>query len=431
MIRLILTVSLILLPSLLMADEVIDLTLDRAVQIAMGSSYRIKQLKLGIERSRLWLQAERAGLRSKVYMNMKAPEFEALSDYEWDSNLQKDIIVRRNTQLWQANLAIRQPIIFFGYPTNGYLSLNNKVYRYDQITSDVRDINYYNRLFVKYEQPFFQPNELKNDIEKAQLSLERKELQFLDDQVDLIDDIADDFYDLYRLSFQNMIFNQQIINLEKCYDIADCRSASGEESLDCIKVRVELNNVKEKLAQNKSNLRMEKTRLKQRLRLESGDSLVIKTAVEISNIAINPEEAVQNGFKLRPRLRLIDISKNEQEINLINVKGWNSFRLNLEMTFGLERQNPRYEELIRQDYENSYSVALSAYMPIWDWGQRRARIQAQKISIQKYDLYKEEIQNSIRSEIENSVQNMKEYQIPEPQICTATVKWQKRSLNAH
>ena len=38
------------------------------------------------------------------------------------------------------------------------------------------DLNYYNRYFVSYTQPLFQPNELKNDLEEAELDLESDEI---------------------------------------------------------------------------------------------------------------------------------------------------------------------------------------------------------------------------------------------------------------
>ena len=152
------------------AREIINLTLDNAVDIAMESSYRIKQLELGIERNRYWLKARQASLKSRVDMNLNAPEYKVVSDYKWNSTLKKDEIIRENTRLWQMDLAVRQPVVLLGYPTNGYLSLNNKVYRYLQ-QDGYKDVNYYNRYYLKFEQPFFLPNELKNNIEDADRNL--------------------------------------------------------------------------------------------------------------------------------------------------------------------------------------------------------------------------------------------------------------------
>ncbi len=394
------------------AQRIIDLTLDSAIDIALDNSYQVRQLQLSIERTRKYLEAERAGLKSRVYMNLQSPDIQQISDYKWDSQLQEDILVRQNTRMWQANLAIQQPVILFGYPTNGYLSLNNKVYRYYQKNPKlgIQSVNYYNRYFVKFEQPLFQPNRLRNDLEDAELDLERRELDYLQDLVRIIDRIADDYYEMYDLAYKNIIYSRHIENLEHASEIANAISEQDtSRSIEAIQVQVELSNAREKLAQNQSDIRLESARMKQRLRLNQEDSLSITPDPSITEIGVDTDQAIEYGYTLRPRMRLQQIYRRMNEIDLENTRGWNSFRVNLEMTYGLEKQDEHYTNLW-EEQDNSYSVSLNAYIPIWDWGQRNARIEAAKINIKKRDLYIEENKTEIQSEIQNAVTNLKEYQ---------------------
>lgn len=403
--------SLLNSPNIVSAQQHVVLTFDSAVNIAMKNSYRIRQLELGIERTRYWLKANRAALKSKVYLNLHSPEYEAVSDYKWNSTLQKDEIIYQNTSLWQMDLSIRQPVVILGYPTNGYLSLNNKVYRYLQKTDGEKDIKYYNRHFVKFEQPLFKPNTLKNNIEDAELDLEENELDYLSDQIDMIDDIADDYYDLFELAYMNNIFAHEADNLEKIYDIAvEFAAQDSNLTLEAIQAKIEYANAQEDLLENQSDTRLEISRMKQRLRMSDLDSLTIgELDVSIKPIDINIDRAIQYGYTLRPRLRLLDIRRRKDEIDVNNAEGWDAFYVNLEMTYGLEKQDEYYEELVN-DYDNSYSVSVNAYIPIWDWGRRKARIEAERISLKKTELYIEESRNQIRSEIINAVANLKEYQ---------------------
>ncbi|HUT62727.1 MAG TPA: TolC family protein, partial [Anaerolineae bacterium] len=112
---------------------------------------------------------------------------------------------------------------------------------------------------------------------------------------------------------------------------------------------------------------------------------------------------------LRPRMQLLAINRRRNEINLQETRGWNAFNMNLEMTYGLEKQDEHYQELW-EGHDNSYSASVSAYIPIWDWGQRKSNIEASKINIQQTDLSIEESKNSIKSEITNAVVNLEEYQ---------------------
>src|SRR5690606_6497894 len=108
----------------------IDLTLESAVRMTIDDSYRVRRLRLEVDRTRSLLQAQRAGLKSRVFMNFQTPEFERISENKWNSTIGRNEIVREHSQRWQMDFSIEQPVILLGYPTNGYLSLNNRVYRY-------------------------------------------------------------------------------------------------------------------------------------------------------------------------------------------------------------------------------------------------------------------------------------------------------------
>jgi outer membrane protein len=391
------------------AGEYISLTLDSAVDIAMGRSYRIKQLQLGIERTRFYLQSRQASLKSKVYMQLKSPVIEAISETKWNSTLQKDEIVHSNTRLLQMDLSVRQPLIFFGYPTNGYLSLNNQVYRYAQ-RDGTNEVDYYNRFFLKFEQPFLRPNNLKNNIEDAKLDLTRNELQYLIDWVGLIDRVSDDFYDLYTVIYRKNIYQSEIRNLEQTAEIvAKMVKRDTTRAIENVQVQVELANTKEMLLQNQSEIRRETAGIKRRLQLGQEDSVYIVPQVKIVPVEVDVNQAVQYGYSLHPRLRILAINKRKNEIDLNNSKGWDAFHVNLEMTYGLEKQKDEFR-LIWDDYDDSYSVSVNAYIPIWDWGRRRKRIEAEKITLKKTELSIEETRVNIKSNIINAVDNLVDYQ---------------------
>jgi outer membrane protein TolC len=389
--------------------RVIDLTVNSAVEIALSNSYRVEQLELGVQRTRSWLEAERAGLKSRAYVNVTSPQVESISDQKWNSNLQRYEIVRENSRMWRVNTAIRQPVVLFGYPTNGHLSLNNTLYRYTQI-DDGRDVRYYNRYFIKYEQPLFQPNTLKNNLEEAELDLEDEELEFKRDIVDIIDDAADDFYDLFEERYRREIYSNLVANLQEAERIAQqFAEEDTSRSLEVDQVQVELANAQERLNQTNSNFRLEASRVKQDLRLSENDSLRIDPAPNIQEINVDLDRAIQYGNTLRPRTRRLEIQRRQRELDVENAEGWNSFRVNLEATYGREMQHPRIQQLWEQP-TNSYSVGLNVHIPVWDWGRHNSRVQARKISLQQTNLRIERTREQIRSDIQNALRNLEEYQ---------------------
>jgi len=392
------------------AREIVYMSVDSAVDIAMKNSYRIKQIELGIKRTLYWLKSERAALKSKVYMNLAAPEFDAVADYKWNSTLAKDEIIQQNTRRWQMDLSVRQPVILLGHPTNGYLSLNNKIYRYLQKENGDKDVDYYNRFFIKFEQPIFRPNELKNDIETAELNVKREELNYIRDRVNLANSISYAFYDLYRLDRRNDIYSHYVSDVERLYDIA--QSVAQQDTtrrIEQIRAQVELSNARELQMKNQSEIRLQKLNMKQRLRMDVRDSLLVDHTVTLQRIDVDFNEALRFGYTLRPHIQMLKIEKKRREIRLDNAYGWDAFHLNLEITLGFERNQDRYQAMWDK-YDNSYSVSLAAYVPLWDWGRRKAWRAAETVNVKRAELSIEENLDSIKSSLSTTVINLEDYQ---------------------
>jgi outer membrane protein len=391
--------------------RVIDLSLERMVELAMSRSYQVRQLNLSIERDRYNLQAEQARLKSSVDLDLTVPSFRMTSEPKWNSVLQRNEIVQENRRTWEGELAVRQPVILFGYPTNGYLSFNNRMYRYLQIKADGdEDVRYYNRYFIRYTQPLFQPNALKNNLEKAELSLERTRLDFYDDVVGIVDAVSGDYFDLFGDTYGGVINRGLVENLEGSLQLArEMARGDSARTIDVDQVQVELANAREQLQRSESAFRLRASGVKQRLGLLETDSIYLEPAFRLDPMNIDVDEATRFALELTPRMRQLDISLRESEIRLEETKGRGGFRMDLSLSYGRERQDP-YFDRIWVDPDNSYTVDVRAYLPIWDWGGRNARIAASRIGIDQTRLRMEEAEIQLRARIRNEVLNVREFQ---------------------
>ncbi|HDQ46116.1 MAG TPA: TolC family protein [bacterium] len=395
--------------SFLHAGNRISLTLENAVEIAMSHSYQIRRLELGIERSTSWLQARKAGLKSHVSVDLRSPDLKQISDTRWNSALYRDEIVRLNSQLWQSQLSIRQPVILFGYPTNGFISLNYNLYRYAQQEASGYDIDYYNRLFIKFEQPFFLPNKLKNDLEVAEANLKDVRLNYLSERMVIMNDIASDYYDAFEYAYLNIIFNRQIGILDSVHEVVfRVAEVTNNRRRDPIQLRLEIAHMRENLLENQGRLRMKLANLKQKLNLDIRDSLYINPVLTVQPASIDLDQAIHYGFTLNPWLRRLAIWKRKSEIDLENIRGHDAFHMRLEMTYGLEKSNHSFSN-IWMGYDNSNSVTLKAYLPVWDWGRRRYQIDAERRGLEQRMIDIEEREDIIRKSVINAYTNLMEY----------------------
>lgn len=393
------------------AQTPIEMTLERMVDLSLDNSYRIQNLNLSIERTQHRLNAEEARLKTNVSLDLSVPEFESSADPRWNSTIGINEIIHETTRRWEGNLSIRQPVVLFGYPTNGYLSLNNRVYRYNQIGDNGQnDLRYYNRYFVRYTQPLFQPNNLKNNLEDAALDLEVAELEFYGDIVELVDDVSDDYFQLFEDAYGRLINENLVANLQLAVDAAtDISQAFPDRAIDLNQALVELANAEAQLEQSLSDFRIRAASLKTRLNIAETDSLTLDPVIMVNPVPIDVTDATQFALTATPRMRQLDIQYRRNEINLDQTRGRNSFRLNLNFSYGREAADSYFRNVFG-DPTNTYSVDVTASIPIWDGGERRERIASSEISLEQTDLRIEQAETEIVRNVENEVLNVAEFQ---------------------
>jgi len=389
----------------------IELTVERMVELTLSNSFQVRLLNMSVEQTQLGLRAERARLRSSVSLSLSAPDFQSISETRYNSVLGRNEVVSENSRRWEAEISIRQPVIAFGYPTNGYLSLNNRMFRYTQIEDDGgSDLTYYNRYFVRYTQPLFQPNSLKNSLEQAELNLEDAEIDYYADVMGIVDDASDDFYDLFEIAYEQTIVNRYIERLEQVSVAAQALAAATPgRGIEVNQINVEIANAREQSQRLASDFRLDTEQLRTSLNLAPTDNISIDPSLDLQPVVVDIDRATRFAMELTPRLRQLDITHRENEIRLEEAKGRNAFRVDLEFTYGREMREPIFDQLW-DDPRNTYTVDVSAFVPIWDWGERNARIQASQINLNRNRLQREQAEIQIVSNVRNEVINVQELQ---------------------
>ena len=393
------------------AGGTIDLTLERMVQLALSNSYDVRFLNMDVEETRQRLRAERARLRSSVELEVSAPDFQSISETQYNSTLGRNQIIRENSRRWEAELSIRQPVILFGYPTNGYLSLNNRVYRYAQRDEDgERDLTYYNRYFVEYTQPLFQPNELRNSLAQAELDLESAEVDFTEDVLEIVQETSEDYFQLFENRYREEINAGFVANLERGLEVAQgLASADPSRAIDSDQISVELANAREQLQQSLSQFRLQAAQLRTQLALAPSDVISVDPVIELRPIEVDVQRATAFAMELAPTLRELDIEYRAGEIELDETQGEDGFRVDVSLSYGREMQDPAFSEMWDEP-SNSYTLDVNAFVPIWDWGERDARVQASQIELTQTELQIEQARAEIVSDVQNEVRNIEELQ---------------------
>lgn len=390
----------------------IHLTLDGMVELTLSSSFRVRNLNLDIRRDQFNLSAERARLKSSVNLQLTVPALRLTSEPRWNSTLQRNEIIRENTRMWEGELSVRQPLILLGYPTNGYFSFNNRMYRYLQRDDDgSTDVRYYNRYYLRYTQPFFQPNALKNNLEQAELRLEGSQLEFYRNVVQIVSDVSRDYFDLFEDAYDRETASSLVTKLERALALArGLAAADSARAIEVDQIQVELANAREQVQRAESQLRLRASSVRQRLGLALSDSVTVTPSFDLRPVPVDEETAVRLALELTPRMRELTIALRSSELRLEETKGRGGFRMDLSVSYGRERQDELFDRLWSNP-DNSYTLDVNAYLPLWDWGERQARLASSRVGIEQSRLRLEEAEIQIRSGVRNEVQNVRELQI--------------------
>jgi outer membrane protein TolC len=106
-------------------------------------------------------------------------------------------------------------------------------------------------------------------------------------------------------------------------------------------------------------------------------------------------------------MRNLAIDLRNSELRLEDTKGRGGFQMNLNMSYGRERRDGEFDNLW-VDPDNSYTVNVTAEIPIWDWGERKARLASSEIGIQQTQLRIEEQELEMVSDVRNEVLNVQD-----------------------
>jgi outer membrane protein TolC len=137
------------------------------------------------------------------------------------------------------------------------------------------------------------------------------------------------------------------------------------------------------------------------------DDIIVIPNIEVdTTVKIDIAFAIDQGLASRMEIRESQINIETSELSLIQTKALNKFNGNLALSFGYNGNNKTLKN-IYSDPLNNENVALSFQIPVWDWGEEKARIKASEASIasNKIDLGVE--QNSIILAIRQSNRNLK------------------------
>ncbi len=390
--------------------DLIVLDLDLALRYALDQSWRMERLKLDLQRDRFNLEASRAGLRSNASLSFTLPNYDQSIKEIIDPDTGDPIVLSTRGARYSGSLSIRQPL-----PSNGVISLNGVLNRTtDRLFSYTPGKKaYYGRIFLRFDQPILQPNRIQLAIRRAELQLESSEISFLEEQIDIINDTSNNYFELYEQTYQDILAREEMNRLEQLYTSGRRLFQRGAiPELDLLALEIDLTSRRDRASSAAGRLTREKSSFQQQIGIPQENEIEVEPVLTYTPVRIDVDLATARALEHRPDMRRNEISMEYQVMDLEERKSWGSVNGTVSLTLGLEGREETmagfYDAIA--DPDQARGAAVNFTVPLWDWGRNRAQINARLAEMEKVQRSREQSEISIRRAVRNMVDSVVEAQ---------------------
>ncbi|MDR3245415.1 MAG: TolC family protein [Prevotellaceae bacterium] len=384
------------------ANGQLSLTIEKAMDIAQKNSPALRTSQMNLERYKQMLIAQQASLKSQFSLNVSPVNYSRSRQFdtrfsEWYTN---------ENLTSGGEFQVAQPIL----RTDGVVSLINS-FAWQTSSSDINGVKnnndaFTNNLYLRISQPVFTYNRRKMELKQLEFNFENANISYALQRLETERQITSQFYSVYTAQSNLKISKEELENVQQSYDIIKNKVEADLAAKDEL-FQAELNLATTRSSVDASKVRLEnaKDQLKRTLGLPLSEDLNADTEVDIKIVNIDLDKAIEYGLNTRLELRQREISGEELNFELIRTKAMNEFKGDVSLSFGLLGDNSNFGKIYDNPTQNP-RVAITFAIPIFDWGEKKARIKAQKMSQEVHDLNKEEDKIGIELNIRQVWRNL-------------------------
>lgn len=397
------------------------LKLAEAIEIAQRSSRDIKKSKLNLYGNQRSLDAQRAALKSRFALDITPFDYNRQRSFNdlfstWNTNEDYNSF---------ANFSVSQPIV----ATNGTISLINRFGYRDNYSEfqDVRTKTYSNNLYIQLDQPIFTYNRTRMQLRELELNLENATIGNALELLSLEQRVTQLFYTFYQRQNSLQIAKDENENQKVSYEITknkvDADLLAQEE---LYQADLNLATSRSTLENNQVLLENAADDFKLLLGLDLTADINVEVDINFVTREVDINKALTYGLEHRMELRQRAIDIERSQFELIRTKALNEFKGAVGLSLGVFGDSERAPEVYEVPAVNP-RIAISFNIPIFDWGENRARMDAANATreIKKVDLEieKNNIMISIRK-IYRNLQNLEnQILIAEQNVKNATLTY--------
>lgn len=383
------------------AQEAKVLTLKEALKIAEQQSPDLIQSRLSLKQSEESLNAQNAAMKSRFSFSLNPFSYSKSRSFD---NL-NSVWYSSETKSTSGTFTVAQPIKW----TDGRISLNNN-FDWQESSSDFagnkKNRSYSNNVSITLEQPLFKYNQIKMQLRELELAYENTKLNYAIKLLNIEKSVTQTFYDVYSSQKDLKIARDEFKNQEANYKIVKDKAEAGLIAMEeLFQAEVNFATSKSTLYNKEIALENAKDGFKQMLGMDLSEDFLILADISVNPIKVDMTKAIGYAMQQRMELRQKDIAMEKALFDLVKTKAQNEFDGMLKANIGLKGNDRSISKTFNNMQANN-SVSLSFNIPVFDWGEKKARIRATEASIESTRLTNKEDKKSIVLNVRKVCRNL-------------------------
>ncbi len=394
------------------AGDIYHLDLDKSIAIARDKSYSMKRLEQDLKIAEYNLKSATSRFKTHINLNFVSPQYtETIRQFEDSTGISFYSVKQLN---YQGTININQPL-----PTDGYIFVRSGLSNYDDLFSDFRS-TYLNTRFglVQPLDALYGYNAIRSSFKRAELAFERSSRQLKREELNLVYAVSSAFYNLLSVQKSTEIAQMDLDRQTEAFNIARNKFEAGLiREVDALQMEVDLAEAQNNYALAHVNAGSAMNNFKEILGIELSDSVVLSSDFQYDVVIVNPEHAVQLALANRHEIREQEIQIEQNKLNLKQQRAAGMIKADLTAYYekvGVSTMPiaSGFTQNLQSSYNDflsrpqNYGIGFSISIPLLDWGENKALVNAAKARLTQNELQKTEVQRSIEREVRNLVADL-------------------------
>jgi outer membrane protein TolC len=392
--------------------EVYVLDLEKSIKIAQEKSLDMLSLQQDLKIAEFNLKSATSAFKTHVDLNLVSPQYtETVRQFEDSSGISFFPVKQLN---YEGNLQINQPL-----KTDGRIYVQTGFTNYNDYNMDERSMMLNTRLGLT--QPIdalYGYNSIKSSYKRAELAYEQSKKSLKRAELNLIYNVSSSFYNVLSVQKREELARLNLERQKDAYAIAKNKFQSGLiREVDALQMEVDLAEAQNNYDLSIINQSSALNDFKELLGLQFKDSVVINNELKYDVVIVDPQKAVELALQNRLEIREQEIQIELNKLNLKRQKAEGMIKSDLTAyyqkigvsTDGLSQSLTSSINSSITDFKNrpqNYGIGINISIPIIDWGENRALVNAAKSQLKQNEYRRESVKRSIEREVLNLVDEL-------------------------